>query len=1600
MKRKSASELKRSWIAPIGVLLVLSFVGLWWLLTNSTTSQGYALKKASVLSSTVYTGRAQTTQVSLVDKKRPSDVEVRLDQGENQLKMTVVDALGQPLSAATHRLTDDGSVLFSEVYPDTDISYSLISNGFKEDIILKNPTSIQDVYIFHITLQNFAPTYTPEGEFTGQFVSAESEEVYQILPLFMQDAAGTSSIDLDLHATQVEQQLNTFEVRVIPSRSWLLSEDRVYPVIIDPSIIKGDAPIANWKVQQNSTTTLYDSSSSQKNMTVSGATVNTTSTSTDSIGATSLLFDGVDDYASRAYDADFDFGTGSFSISMWFRHPSEVSGTDTLLGRYSGAGFKMYMKSTGQVCFGIDADSTWGPNDELCSQASFADSTWHHVAAVKNDTASITLYLNGLPVAQNTSLTATGSLSGSSPILYLGIDSDGTTNPWSGYIDQIAMYDYARSAEQVRTDAQSQPQTSISLGQTKDELSDGLVGHWRLDETSSPASDVSGNGNTGTWISSPTSGKGKYGRGIVLTGTQYITAEDAASLDLTANVGLAAWVNVSGGSGTTRTIISKWETTGSNKSYALEVSSGNVFRFLVNRDGGSDEVSVSSTTTPTTGVWYHVVGAFDGKNLTIYVNGVLQGSTAASGGAYSGTAKLCIGCKNPVGGVSERFQGTIDEVRLYSRPLTPQDASKMYLHAPGPVGHWKFDEGTGTTAVDSSGFGNTSSTFVGTMAWSKGQFGNAVRFDGSSRIPVASNTSIDVLPGFSTSFWIKPATVSTAYVIASKLGINDSGWQIAQNSNNYNFRITHATTSLVCTSTGGLATPGVWQHVVVTWDGSTTCSGVGIYVKGIKAVLTTNSTASGARKSDVGNSLLFGSNLFSDNYVGELDDFQFYNYPLSSQQIANIGNARTSSSEVSGGAVGSAAIYFPLDENTGSTATNFGSAAALLNGAITGASWSSAGKRAGALSYDGTGDYIQVTDTMSIDFTSTFTLSGWFNPSTSVVSKALIVKDTAYRLVTNASGQPICQIYASAAWQTAAISSQALSTSSWQHVACTYDQASGSIKIFIDGVEKGVEPETAAINNSTANLRVGSDTSASYGDYSGLIDEVRIYNYALSQSELSVDYNQGKGAVLGAVGTDASGNWSFAAESAYCVPGDTSSCGPPIAEWKFDEKAGTTAFDTSGNGISGTLTNSPRWVPGRQGSGLEFATASDYVSLGTTTAVQPSQLTFTTWVKRTEDWSNQIMVLFWGKETWNQNGFYLQVDDNSAGPGTGRALVLGVNGENWVITQGDVNTLYPLNEWVHVAASFDSANGNAAFYVNGIRRTTTVINSPSTISTSGGDKRIGSDGAYSVKGQMDNVRIYDYIRTPAQIAWEYNKGAPVAHYKMDECSGTTMNNWGSSGNPGSFINLPGSLILGATGQTAAGDCSTNANTAWYNGREGAFHSSVNLDGTDDYVSLGTSDSLACNTNTGFSVSAWFKLKTDPTAANPVIVSRRQGSGAQNWSLHNDYGAVSFSVANTVTSSQSVWANTNIVQDRWHHAVGIWDPVTDKISLYFDGRISSQATLTSCFLGTGYTTLIGAAPQTPVARFFNGQIDDVRYYNYPLTAAQVRDIMNMGAVRFQ
>jgi hypothetical protein len=194
----------------------------------------------------------------------------------------------------------------------------------------------------------------------------------------------------------------------------------------------------------------------------------------------------------------------------------------------------------------------------------------------------------------------------------------------------------------------------------------GLVAAFGFEELSgSVVNDASGNGNQGQMTNAVRSASGRYGRALSFNGTNSIVSvTDAPSLDLTTGMTLSAWVRPSAVSGW-RTVMLKERAT--SLSYALYSHSNASQPAGYIANPGDTDASGGSAPLNT---WTHLALTYDGTILVLYVNGVEVDRTGPPGAILTSTGALSIGGNNVW---AEWFNGLIDEVRVYNRPLSPSE---------------------------------------------------------------------------------------------------------------------------------------------------------------------------------------------------------------------------------------------------------------------------------------------------------------------------------------------------------------------------------------------------------------------------------------------------------------------------------------------------------------------------------------------------------------------------------------------------------------------------------------------------------------------------------------------------------------------------------------------------------------------------------------------------------------------------------------------------------------------------------------------------------------------------------------------------------------
>jgi beta-lactam-binding protein with PASTA domain len=227
---------------------------------------------------------------------------------------------------------------------------------------------------------------------------------------------------------------------------------------------------------------------------------------------------------------------------------------------------------------------------------------------------------------------------------------------------------------------------------------------------------------------------------------------------------------------------------------------------------------------------------------------------------------------------------------------------------------------------------------------------------------------------------------------------------------------------------------------------------------------------------------------------------------------------------VSSGAPQPAGLVLALgfDEAAGLTAIN--SVNAAFNGTIRQA-LRVAGKFGGALQFDGFNDWVTVTDTTAspLDLTTGMTLEAWVNPSLMSGWETVLMKERglagegllAYALYAHdgaplSAGTPRPAGYVRVnptltTTDRAVRGNASLPLDTWTHIATTYDGANQ--RFYVNGVLVGTTLGTGSINVANGALRIGGNNSSTGEFFQGLIDEVRVYNRAITPAEIITDMN-------------------------------------------------------------------------------------------------------------------------------------------------------------------------------------------------------------------------------------------------------------------------------------------------------------------------------------------------------------------------------------------------------------------------------------------------------------------------------------------------------------
>ena len=533
---------------------------------------------------------------------------------------------------------------------------------------------------------------------------------------------------------------------------------------------------------------------------------------------------------------------------------------------------------------------------------------------------------------------------------------------------------------------------------------------------------------------------------------------------------MAAWINVLSLPGKWVGVITK--STDASPSYGIWINSANQWVF------GSSLVNVTGSAV-TLG-WHHVAIVQDvaAGVRRIYVNGVLAGS-ANRVGAANGTGDLWFGGSKA--NTSQYFRGDIDDARIYNRALLGSEIQG--LAASGPVGYWKFDEGSGTTTADSSGNGDTGTLGGSGVSWAPGQVGAGAL---SSRGPADS--------------WTCPAAPRCSSPPRAELHRGGLGQrpqpagQVGGRDHQVNRRLA------VVRHLDQLGQPVGLRQLAGQRHGqrghprlASRGDRPGRRRRGPADMTSTASWRARPTGSAPPTAPATSGSEAPRRMPGSPS-------PAPSTTPAST-TAPCPPPRIQVLATPGLVGYWRFDEGSGTTTADSSGNGDTGTLGGSGVSWAAGRVGPGALSFQGTGGRVVMSDSAALRFAAakSFTVAAWINVLSlpgkwvGVITK-LTDASPSYGIWINSANQ---WVFGSSLVN---VTGSAV-TLGWHHVAIVQDVAAGRRRIYVDGVLAGSASQVGAADG-TGELWFGAAKAYPDQSFTGAIDDARIYNRALPASEI------------------------------------------------------------------------------------------------------------------------------------------------------------------------------------------------------------------------------------------------------------------------------------------------------------------------------------------------------------------------------------------------------------------------------------------------------------------------------------------------------------------
>jgi hypothetical protein len=675
----------------------------------------------------------------------------------------------------------------------------------------------------------------------------------------------------------------------------------------------------------------------------------------------------------------------------------------------------------------------------------------------------------------------------------------------------------------------------------------------------------------------------------------------------------------------------------------------------------------------------------------------------------------------------------------------------------GPSTWYQFDDGSGSSAADSSGVAN-GGTLIGSPTWSSGHTGTGgLTFNGTSQYLTGAGPAVNTSTSYTVAAWVKiAATDAGNYTVLSQDGVNASGFILKYFPGSTRWQIVLPNTdsvggSVSVTSTRPAAL-GQWTHLAAVYDDPN--DQVRLYIGGALVGTATQTVDWAATGSFIVGASRWGAGTRTNYFNGSIDDVRTFRRALNATEVAQVYGSPSTWWNFN------AVNYTQTDQSgNGNTGTltgspTFGSNAVILNGT----------------SQYGTG----ATPGMHTD--RDFSVAAWVYPSSVTGTRAIVSQpgatSSAFTLGQNGATYTFSMTSSDVGPSTTtATSTTAASTSAGAHVVGVYSAEADEMRLYVNGRSENIAAFSSAWD-ATGVLNVGRARSAgTYGSFfAGKVDDLQVFDRVLTGDDVQDMYNT------------------------------------PVARYDFDDAgSATTAVDGSGNGadatkVSGTVT----WQSSSHRGGADTLDGTGYLTTS----------------RNVLDTSQAYSVSAWVNLTATGGGNKVVVAQNATNTSPFQLLYYNSGGENvWglLIRPSDSTAVGYLamsaspaiaGRWTHLVGVYDKVAGQANIYVNGALSGTVAVagtfNSASTLMIGAG--LYGGSVGTVLQGRMDEIAVYQRALGVTDVLTIYDE-SPHLRFDLNENTGTSAGD--RSGGTGGATLTNGPTWATGTGGSALAFDGTN-----------------------------------------------------------------------------------------------------------------------------------------------------------------------------------------------